>query len=139
MNAQRNISALLTGTLFGLGLGVANLIDPLKVQNFLDVSGTWDGSLMFVLGGAVIISFLAHRFTLRRQAPFFAEKFFLPAAKLIDGNLLAGAALFGIGWGLAGYCPGPGFAALTIGSWEPVVFIGAMLVGFALHRATVRT
>ncbi len=139
MTAQRNIAALATGVLFGLGLGVAQMIDPNKIINFLDIAGAWDVSLMLVLGAAVTTTFFAFRLILRLPAPRFNKRFFLPQEQLLDARLLIGAALFGIGWGMAGYCPGPGFAALTIGSWEPVVFIGAMFAGFALHRVTVRT
>jgi uncharacterized protein len=139
MIAQRNIAALATGVLFGLGLGVAQMIDPNKIINFLDIAGAWDASLMLVLGAAVTTTFIAFRVILRQPAPRFGERFLLPKNQLLDARLLIGAALFGIGWGLAGYCPGPGFAALAIGTWEPVVFIGAMLAGFVLHRVTIRT
>jgi uncharacterized protein len=134
MIAQRNIAALLTGTLFGIGLGVAQMIDPNKIRNFLDIAGTWDASLMFVLGAALVTSFFAFKLILKQNAPRFADVFALPAQQSIDRSLLIGATLFGIGWGLAGYCPGPGFAALALGSWEPVIFIATMLAGFALYR-----
>ena len=134
MMAQRNIAALLTGTLFGIGLGVAQMTDPNKIRNFLDIAGTWDASLMFVLGAAFAISFFAFRLVLKQKAPRFADRFLLPAQQNLDRSLLIGATLFGVGWGLAGYCPGPGFAALALGSWEPVIFIATMLAGFALYR-----
>ncbi len=135
MNTQRNMAALITGTIFGLGLGVAQMIDPNKIRNFLDSAGTWDASLLFVLGAAVVTSFFAFRFILKQKSPRFAEVFSLPMKSGVDRSLILGAVLFGIGWGMAGYCPGPGFAALAIGSWEPVVFVATMLAGFALHRA----
>ncbi len=138
MNSQSNIVAGLAGMLFGFGLGVANMIDPNKVQNFLDIGGAWDPSLMFVLGGAVLVSLVAHRLIMRRHAPILVEKFFLPTTQIIDRRLLIGAGIFGIGWGLAGYCPGPGFAALSLASWEPFVFVATMLLGFALHRVAIK-
>jgi uncharacterized protein len=134
MIVQRNLAALLTGLIFGIGLATAQMIDPNKILNFLDLAGTWDASLLFVLGGAVVTSFFAFRFILKQQSPVFATKFSLPVTTNIDRSLLLGAALFGVGWGLAGYCPGPGFAALTIGSWEPIVFVATMIIGFLLHR-----
>ncbi len=138
MIAQRNIAALLTGTLFGVGLGVAQMIDPNKILNFLDIAGTWDASLMFVLGAALVTSIFAFKIILKQKAPHFADVFAVPTQKNIDRSLLFGATLFGVGWGVAGYCPGPGFAALALGSWEPIIFVLTMIVGFALHRLTTR-
>ena len=138
MTSKQNIAALLTGVLFGIGLAVAQLIDPNKIQNFLDIAGTWDASLMLVLGAALGVSFFAVRTILKQQSPRFAARFSLPSKPNVDRSLLIGAALFGIGWGMAGYCPGPGFAALALSSWEPVIFLLTMTVGFILHRFIVR-
>lgn len=138
MIAQRNIAALLTGTLFGVGLGVAQMIDPNKILNFLDIAGTWDASLMFVLGAALVTSICAFKIILKQKAPRFADVFAVPTQNNIDRSLLFGATLFGVGWGVAGYCPGPGFAALALGGWEPIIFVLTMIVGFALHRLTTR-
>ena len=138
MTSKQNIAALLTGVLFGIGLAVAQLIDPNKIQNFLDIAGTWDASLMLVLGAALGVSFFAVRTILKQQSPRFAASFSLPSKPNVDRSLLIGAALFGIGWGMAGYCPGPGFAALALSSWEPVIFLLTMTVGFILHRFIVR-
>ena len=138
MTSKQNIAALLTGVLFGIGLAVAQLIDPNKIQNFLDIAGTWDASLMLVLGAALGVSFFAIRTILKQQSPRFAARFSLPSKPNVDRSLLIGAALFGIGWGMAGYCPGPGFAALALSSWEPVIFLLTMTVGFILHRFIVR-
>ena len=129
-----NFIALATGILFGLGLGIAKMIDPNKIQNFLDVSGTWDASLMFVLGSAVGTTLVAFRFILQHSQPRFAASFHLPLSTQIDRKLIVGSAVFGVGWGLAGYCPGPAFAALALGGWEPLVFLPAMALGFTLHR-----
>lgn len=134
MRPRESLSALAAGILFGLGLGVAEMIDPNKIQNFLDVNGTWDASLMFVLGGAAVTTFIAFRSILRLNRPRFAATFQLPFLRHIDRNLILGAVIFGVGWGLAGYCPGPGFAALALGGGEPVIFLAAMALGFALHR-----
>ena len=138
MTSKQNIAALLTGVLFGIGLAVAQLIDPNKIQNFLDIAGTWDASLMLVLGAALGVSFFAIRTILKQQSPRFAARFSLPSKPNVDRSLLIGAALFGIGWGMAGYCPGPGFTALALSSWEPVIFLLTMTVGFILHRFIVR-
>jgi len=134
MKRHENFIALATGVLFGLGLGIAQMIDPNKIQNFLDVSGSWDASLMFVLGGAVVTTLVAFRYILRQSQPRFADTFHLPVPTQIDRKLILGAVIFGVGWGLAGYCPGPAFAALALGGWEPLVFLPAMALGFALHR-----
>lgn len=137
MNTQRYIAALLTGTLFGLGLATAQMIDPNKIRNFLDITGTWDASVLFVLGAALTISFIAVRLILKQSTPRFADVFSLPTQNGIDRPLLTGAALFGVGWGIAGYCPGPGFAALALGSWEPIIFVVAMMSGFVMHRVVI--
>mgnify|MGYP001183727555 CR=1 FL=1 len=134
MKPYENLIALATGTLFGLGLGIAKMIDPNKIQNFLDLGGTWDASLIFVLGGAVVTTLVTFRFILSQSQPRFATNFHLPVSTQIDRGLILGAAIFGVGWGLAGYCPGPGFAALAVGGWEPVVFLLSMVLGFVLHR-----
>ncbi|MEL6248819.1 MAG: DUF6691 family protein [Cyanobacteria bacterium J06648_16] len=126
--------ALIVGMIFGIGLGLSQMIDRQRVLGFLDLAGPWDPTLLFVLGGAVGVTAIAFRFVLRRSVPLFNGKFHLPARTDIDGPLVAGAALFGIGWGIAGYCPGPGISALVIGSWNPVVFLAAMVAGMAVYR-----
>ena len=120
--------------LFGLGLIVSGLANPAKVQNFLDITGTWDPSLIFTMGGAVVTTALGFLLVFRLERPMFAEMFHLPAARDIDGNLVAGSALFGVGWGLVGYCPGPALTALTIGGSPTLVFVAAMLAGMMLGR-----
>ena len=126
-------AALIAGILFGLGLAMSQMVDPEKVLSFLDVGampyGGWDPSLMLVLGAAVGVNLLGYRFVLKRAHPLFDDRFHLPTRKDLDGRLLGGAALFGIGWGLAGYCPGPGLAALTLGSADPLWFTAAMIMG----------
>ncbi|WP_085316653.1 DUF6691 family protein [Derxia lacustris] len=131
---SRLLVSLVAGALFGLGLGVARMTDPLKVLGFLDIAGAWDPSLAFVLGGAVAVTVVAFRFVLRRAAPIWAERFHLPTASAVDRRLVLGAALFGIGWGLTGYCPGPALAGLAVGNAELVWFLPALLAGGLLAR-----
>lgn len=121
--------AALAGLLFGFGLGLSQMVDRQRVLGFLDVLGQWDPTLLFVLGGAVAVTVITFRFVLRQPHPWFADRFELPTRHTIDGRLLAGAAIFGIGWGICGYCPGPGVAALSLGMLNPVLFLAAFLAG----------
>ncbi len=124
----------LASLLFGLGLVVSGLANPAKVQNFLDVAGAWDPSLAFTMAAAVATTALGFWFVLKRDTPLFSEVFHLPTAQEIDGKLIAGAALFGVGWGLVGYCPGPAITALTLGGVPTLTFVAAMLAGMMLSR-----
>lgn len=126
--------SLVAGVVFGLGLAVAEMTNPLKVLDFLDLAGNWDPSLAFVMGGAVLVTMVAFRFVLRRPVPLYGDRFHLPTLTQLDRKLLGGAALFGIGWGLAGYCPGPALATILSGNSETWLFVPAMLVGGALQR-----
>lgn len=128
------------GALFGAGLLVSGMTEPTKVVAFLDVTRGWDPSLAFVMGGAVIVNAIAFWWTrARRGAPWFDGSFHLPTRKDIDAPLIAGSALFGIGWGLGGLCPGPGLVAAASGSAAGLAFVAAMLVGMLVqHRATRR-
>lgn len=130
----RLISSVLAGLLFGAGLALSGMIDPAKVLGFLDVAGDWDPSLAFVMGGALAVTLLGYRLVLRRPHPLFDAAFHLPTRRDIDARLLGGAALFGIGWGLAGYCPGPALASLGFGGRGVLTFVLAMLAGMALFR-----
>jgi len=121
--------ALLAGLLFGVGLALSGMLDPMRVQGFLDVAGAWDPSLAFVLGGAVGVAALGTAIRRRLGHPVLAESFDIPSARQIDARLLGGGALFGIGWGLAGFCPGPALAALSLGLPKAFVFAAAMLLG----------
>ncbi len=133
----RNIpAALVSGLLFGLGLAMSGMTDARRVLGFLDVAGDFDPTLLFVLGGAVATTLVMFRLVLARARPLFADAFRLPTARRIDAPLLAGAAIFGIGWGLAGYCPGPGLAGLGAGAVEALWFVPAMVAGLLLQRAT---
>lgn len=122
-------AALISGILFGLGLSVAQMVNPQKVIAFLDVTGRWDPSLALVMGGGVLVTALGFPWILRRDRPLWAPGFSLPIQHDIDRDLLVGAALFGIGWGIAGYCPGPAIAALIIHPTETIPFVLAMLAG----------
>ena len=130
----RMLINLFGGTLFGLGLTVSGMVNPQKVIGFLDVAGDWDPTLAFVMGGALLVAIPAFRLILRRSHPVLAEEFELPTKKDVDGPLLGGAALFGIGWGLAGFCPGPAVTALASGLLPVFAFVAAMVVGMAAYK-----
>lgn len=126
--------ALAAGALFGLGLGVSGMTRPEKVLGFLDVAGDWDPTLLCVMGGAVATHFWAYRWIRGRAAPPLAERYFVPAGSSIDVRLCLGALLFGVGWGLGGYCPGPAIVSLATGSLPVLVFVAAMLAGMWIVR-----
>jgi uncharacterized protein len=128
----------IAGLLFGLGLLVSGLADPAKVQNFLDLFGTWDPSLAFVMAGAVSTTFIGYRFAMRRPAPLLEPQFAAPHRSDIDSRLLLGAGVFGIGWGLTGFCPGPALVSLPLLAAGTLVFVPAMIVGIAAARALRR-
>ncbi len=123
----------LAGLFFGLGLVVSGMSNPAKVIGFLDLAGNWDPSLILVMGGGLLVTVPAFHLVLKNPRPLFEEKFFLPTATAIDHKLVGGAVLFGMGWGLAGFCPGPAVVALV--SLNPLVllFVGSMLAGMMLH------
>lgn len=121
--------ALMTGVLFGAGLAASGMTDPAKVQGFLDLFGLWDPSLIFVMGGALIVTLISFRFILKMQQPPFGDMFHLPTNTHIDAKLLGGAALFGMGWGLVGYCPGPAIAAIAYLNQDVMIFLAAMFMG----------
>ena len=129
---MRNMIALLCGLVFGIGLSVSGMTDTAKVLGFLDVFGNWVPDLAFVMGGAVCVTLLAFPLVLRRGKPLLSASFSLPVSKAIDSRLLGGAAIFGIGWGIYGYCPGPALCALLYLDWKTAVFVTAMLIGMAL-------
>ncbi|SEL44390.1 hypothetical protein SAMN05443999_105208 [Roseovarius azorensis] len=131
---MRLISAFIVGLIFGVGIAISGMINPAKVLNFFDVAGTWDPSLMFVMGGALITTFIGYRLVLRRSAPLIEERFQLPASTAINARLIGGAAVFGLGWGIAGFCPGAALPALGSGKGEVFAFIGALLAGIWVAR-----
>ena len=132
--APRLFSALAAGTLFGAGLTVSGMTDPQRVRGFLDLFGQWDPTLAFVMGGAVLIMAIAWRLRKRMGHPLFSERFVLPGRSDIDARLILGSALFGIGWGIAGLCPGPAIASLALAPAAVLPFVVAMLAGMAIHR-----
>ncbi len=133
----RIAASLAAGVVFGVGLIVSGMTDPAKVRNFLDLAGLWDPSLAFVMGGAVVVAFIGYRLAFASGAPLFAERFSLPTSTQIDLRLVAGAALFGIGWGLAGFCPGPALASVYSGGASAWIFVAAMLTGMWAARRLV--
>ena len=135
MTVSGCFTALGSGILFGLGLAVSHMVDPAKVLGFLDIAGNWDPSLAFVMGGALLVTVAAFPQVLRRGKPLQAATFATPAASAVDRRLVAGAATFGIGWGLVGLCPGPAIASLAFLRLESVVFLVAMVGGVALSKA----
>jgi uncharacterized protein len=128
------LSAFASGLLFGLGLIVSQMVNPAKVLGFLDIFGAWDPSLGLVMGGAVLVSGLGYAIAKSRGGPVLAPRLEIPTRRDLDPRLIGGAALFGIGWGLVGLCPGPSLTALTFGPWQVFVFVAAMIAGMALFR-----
>ncbi|EAU40212.1 hypothetical protein FP2506_11667 [Fulvimarina pelagi HTCC2506] len=129
---MRLVLGFASGLLFGLGLILAGMSNPAKVLNFLDVFGTFDPSLAFVMGGAAVTTFIGYRLAWRRKAPFILSDFQIPTRNDVDAPLLTGAALFGIGWGIGGFCPGPAWTALALAAPGTLVFLPAMLAGMAI-------
>ena len=131
---MRHAANFLAGLIFGLGLLISGMANPAKVQNFLDLAGSFDPSLIFVMAGAVAVTFLGYRLVLRQPRPLLGERFSLPTAKDIDPRLVGGAALFGIGWGLSGFCPGPAITSLPLLAKGTLIFVPVMLAGIVLAR-----
>lgn len=132
---MKNSIALVAGLLFGVGLAASGMTDPAKVLGFLDLFGAWQPDLMFVMGGAVMMTAIGFTLILKRKQPVCDSQFHLPTNKVIDKKLLTGATLFGIGWGIYGYCPGPALGALVYLKLNTVIFVAAMLIGMGLaHR-----
>lgn len=132
------VFAGLTGLVFGIGIALSGMMNPAKVLNFFDVAGTWDPSLAFVMGGALVVTAVGYRLVWRKSQPLFGAAFQIPANTQIDRKLVGGSALFGIGWGIAGFCPGAALPALGTGRWEVVLFVVAVIAGLALRRGLAR-
>ena len=133
----KNLVALAAGILFGFGLALSEMVNPDRVLNFLDLLGNWDPTLAFVMAGAIPVSALGYLAAGKRDRPVFAGRFRVPDNTQLDKKLIGGAALFGIGWGIGGYCPGPAVAMLSLQWQEPVIFLGFLAAGSFLCRATV--
>ncbi|MBB4954349.1 putative membrane protein YedE/YeeE [Agrobacterium vitis] len=129
----QTLASLACGVMFGFGLALSGMLDPARVQGFLDIFGAWDPSLMFVLGGAVMVAMLGMMLVRTMARPILAETFNMPTKTRIDTPLVFGSALFGIGWGLGGFCPGPAIASLPLGYGASLFFVVAMVVGMVLH------
>lgn len=131
---MRNLLALLTGLIFGMGLSLSEMINPDRVLGFLDILGAWNPALAFVLGGAVLTSMICFHFILKQPHPLLDKQFYMPTKTQIDRPLIVGAVLFGMGWGLYGYCPGPALAALAYLETSTFIFVAAMIAGLFLAR-----
>ena len=132
--AMKNFFTLISGLLFGFGLLLSGMADPAKVQNFLDLFGTWDPSLAFVMGGAIAVTMPGFWLVTRRSKPFFNDVFHLPTRTDFDARLITGAAIFGVGWGLGGFCPGPAITALPLAAEGTLIFVATMLTGMAASK-----
>lgn len=133
----KNIIAMLLGSLFSVGLMFSGMSNPKKVLDFLDISGNWDASLAFVMGGAILVAFLPFQYAMRTQKTIFNEQIDLPKATQVDLKLLLGALLFGIGWGIAGICPAPALTLIGLGYYQALYFIVAMFAGMFLYAKTI--
>lgn len=138
MPTLQRISEFLAGLLFGIGLLISGMTDPAKVQGFLDLAGLWDPSLALVMGGAIAVAFYAFVVARRRKTNAFGGAMRLPTATQIDRRLLIGSALFGVGWGLAGFCPGPAWVSMASGQPKAALFVAAMLAGMVLFEVIER-
>lgn len=128
------VATYLIGLIFGVGISISGMANPAKVINFFDVAGTWDPSLIFVMGGALVTTAIGYKLVFGRETPLMEGTFSLPTARNIDVRLVGGSAAFGIGWGLSGFCPGGALPALGTGRWEVFVFTAALIAGIALAK-----
>ena len=128
------IYTTLTGIIFGIGISISGMIYPAKVLNFFDLAGTWDPSLAFVMVGAIAVTLPGYRIIWKRKSPLFGNRFQIPSSSVVDKQLVGGSALFGIGWGIAGFCPGAAIPALGTGRWEVALFLAAVAAGFGIRR-----
>jgi uncharacterized membrane protein YedE/YeeE len=124
----------ISGVLFGAGVTISGMVNPMKVLNFLDVFGAWDATLILVMGAGLLVTLIGYQIIFKREAPLFVPSFRLPMSQDIDAKLLGGAALFGVGWGLSGFCPGPAVASLVFGRTESITFVIAMAAGMILAK-----
>ena len=132
------VMAMISGIIFGAGLAISGMLDPSKVSGFLDLFGVWDPSLAFVMGGGVVVNGLGYLWVKKQQSPVFASQFKLPISQTIDRPLLIGSALFGIGWGISGLCPGPAVASALLNPADGIGFMVFMMAGLVLGRVVAR-
>ena len=128
------LAILTSGLLFGAGVTISGMVNPMKVLNFLDILGPWDATLIFVMGAGLVVTLLGYQIILKRNSPLFATSFRLPTSQDIDTKLLGGAALFGLGWGISGFCPGPAVASVVFGRTESITFVIAMAAGMIVTK-----
>jgi uncharacterized protein len=131
---NQTVAALICGMIFGLGIAISGMGNPAKVINFFDLLGTWDPSLAFVMGGALLTTAIGYRLVFGRAAPLFDTRFHLPTTRVIDAPLVGGSAVFGVGWGIAGFCPGGAIPALGFAPWATALFLAAMIGGMMMAR-----
>lgn len=131
---RKILPGLLVGLIFGAGLALSDMVNPARVLAFLDLFGDWDPTLAFVMGSALVPSAIAYAVVRRMRRPLLADEFRIPQNRVIEPQLLAGATIFGVGWGLIGLCPGPAIAGLALGYWQAWLFVAAMLAGMLAHR-----
>ncbi len=131
---MQKIFVLISGLLFGAGLAISAMVNPAKILNFLDLFGQFDATLIFVIGAGLIVTTIGYQLTFKRGKPFFDSQFHLPTDTVIDARLVGGAALFGVGWGISGFCPGPAIASLVFGYQQSFIFVAAMIAGTMLVR-----
>lgn len=132
-NIKKALAALFSGLIFGLGIAVSGLSNPDKVLQFLTLTSNWSPALLFTMGAGILVSFAGYKWVLHR-GPVFENKLQLPTNNRLDRQLMAGAAIFGVGWGLAGFCPGPAIVGLSTGMTEPLVFVAALIIGSQIQR-----
>ncbi len=135
---MRLAAAYLIGLIFGLGIAISGMANPAKVLNFFDVAGSWDPSLAFVMGGALLITAIGYQFVLRRNGPLLDTRFQIPQSRTLDMRLIGGAAIFGIGWGMAGFCPGGAIPAVGTGRVDGLLFVAALITGIFVAQMIMR-
>jgi uncharacterized protein len=136
---MKHVLTFLTGLVFGLGIVMSGMSNPAKVINFFDIAGSWDPSLALVMGGAVVMTFIGYRFVMKRPAPVMENEFNVPTSRLIDRRLVGGSALFGIGWGIAGFCPGGALPALGTLNQDVLIFVAALVAGIFAAKTMMKT
>lgn len=136
---MRLFMTYLIGLVFGIGISISGMANPAKVLNFFDFAGTWDPSLIFVMGGALVTTFIGYKLVFGRSTPLFEDRFGVPTNRTIDLRLIGGSAVFGIGWGIAGFCPGGALPALGTGRWEVFGFTAMLVVGILVAKGLMAT